>query len=107
MTEHERPSDSPAANRVWGVDDISRALNHLPQEPTDLAFGAGVRFRLGHQQQMVLELFRAVGVVRVTSPDMQIALLDQAAAPTVASTGITFTRDEPSHCSLMSRRTAH
>lgn len=84
----------------WDITGITEALGGTAEERIDIAFGAGTRLRLGHEQVTELELFPAAGVVRLTAPDMHIALFDQAEPPTIAATGIVFTRTEPAHRSL-------
>jgi hypothetical protein len=100
MPEHDRRPTAASEGRHWDLDAISRSLHDAPREHSDRVFGAGVRFRLGRQQETDLELFPAAGVVRVTAPDLQLALFGQEEAPTVATAGIVFTRDQPSHRSL-------
>jgi hypothetical protein len=100
MPEHIRSSDALSAGPDWDVGAMSHALNDQPQERIDGAFGSGTRFRLGPGRAVELDIFPATGVVRVTAPDMQLALFDQAEPPTVASTSIVFTRSEPAHRSL-------
>jgi hypothetical protein len=100
MAEQDRPSNAPQTARTWDVEAIACSLNGVPQKRSDQAFGAGVRFRLGQRQETELELFPAAGVVRLTTPDLQLAILGQTEPPTIAATGIVFTRSEPSHRSL-------
>lgn len=100
MPEHDRPADAHPAARAWDVAAIASSLDSVPQERIDRMFGAGVRFSLGQHQETELELFPAAGVVRLTALDMHFALFDQAETPTIAASGIVFTRSEPAHRSL-------
>jgi hypothetical protein len=93
-------SGQRAAGEDWNLGALAEALPGAPEASTDLALGAGTRFRLGPEQSVALELFPAAGVVRLSTPDLQIVLARQERPPDIAASGLVFTRDEHGHRAL-------
>jgi len=91
VTERPRPHPTPEASpSSWNAEAIAGALGVAPEPAADVAFGQGLRFRLGEVQPVDLELFPAQGVVRLTGGDLQLSLFRQHAGPALAPEGLVF-----------------
>jgi hypothetical protein len=93
-------SGQRAAREDWNFGALAEALHGAPEASIDPALGAGMRFRLGAEQSVALELFPAAGVVRLAAPDLQIVLARQEQPPDIAASGLVFARDEWGHRAL-------
>ena len=84
----------------WQNETLSNVLKSEPAQASDVAFGEGMAYRLGHEQHTLLEIYPDASMVRITSQNVRLELFRQE-PPTLSQHGILFEQAQPPHLLML------